>query len=258
MAESNPAKLRQRRKAAADPREKQARVQLAALYRIFAHLGFDDFIYTHMAARVPHQPDHMLMNPSGLLFEEMRASSFVKLPLAREPSADGPAYNAIGYRLHGAVLKAHAAAVCTIHLHTPAGVAVSAQQSGLLPLSQPAMLLAGAISYHENEGLIFDAAEQARLVRALGDNQVMFLRNHGTLVWGRSFAEAFELAYNLERACETQIAALAGESKAHLPPAGVPELTRRQYLSFGVARDAGATWQAVLRKVDRLDPRYKL
>ena len=231
-----------------------ARRNLAALLRIFAHLGFDDLLYTHCAARNPERPDHLLMNPQGLLFEEVQASTLVELPLAPEPPPGG--FNLIGYRLHAALLRAVPEARCTIHLHTPAGVAVSSQAGGLLPLSQPAMLLTGQIAFHENEGLTFEPGETERLVRAMGDKRVMFLRNHGTVVWGRSFAEAFELAYNLERACDTQVRALAGQPALALPPPGIAELTQRQYAGFGHPDDDSAGWQAVLRKVERLDPNY--
>jgi ribulose-5-phosphate 4-epimerase/fuculose-1-phosphate aldolase len=235
-----------------------ARANLAALYRILAQLGFDDLIYTHLAARVPDQPDQMLMSPMGILFEEVRASTLIKLSLALEPAgAAAGACNKIGYRLHSAIFRAHPEATCTVHLHTPAGVAVSSHSDGLLPLSQPAMLFTARIAYHENEGLVFDAGEQTRLVRNLAGKKVMFLRNHGTLVWGCSFAEAFELTYNLERACQVQVAALSAYSKPCLPPKGIPELTQAQYASFGAARDSGPSWQAVLRNVERLDPDYK-
>jgi len=237
------------------PDTSSARKNLAALLRIFAALRFDDLLYTHCAARVPERPDHLLMNPQGLLFEEVRASDLVELPLAPEPPPGG--FNLIGYRLHAALLRAFPAANCTIHLHTPAGVAVSSQAAGLLPLSQPAMLLTGRIAFHDNEGLTFEPEELGRLVAAMGDKQVMFLRNHGTVVWGRSFAEAFELAYNLERACDTQVRALAGGTALALPPPGVAELTQRQYAGFGYPNDDAFGWQAVLRKVARLDPHYE-
>lgn len=195
--------------------EVQVRQQLAAVYRVFARMGMDDLIYTHLSARVPDAPEHFLINPFGLMYEEVTASNLVKVDLAGnivEESEYG--INDAGFVIHSAVHEGAPGAHCVIHLHTDSGVAVSCQDDGLLPMSQHTQFLYGGIAYHDYEGLAFDDDEKPRLVRDLGAAKFLILRNHGTLTVGETVGEAFFHMYNLDRACRIQIKAQAGGSVA--------------------------------------------
>jgi len=236
--------------------EWQARVDLAAAYRLVAHYGWDDLIFTHISVRVPGPEHHFLINPYGMLFSEITASSLVKIDLdgaVVEPTAY--AVNPAGFTIHSAVHAAREDAKCVMHLHTVDGVAVSCQEHGLLPINQTAMLLNDRIAYHEYEGVAFDLDERPRLVADLGAKPAMILRNHGTLTVGDTVAEAFLTMYFLERACSTQIAALAGGAPLHHPRSSVQDVVRRQ--AGGVAPIARLAWDPQLRLLDRLDPSYK-
>ncbi len=237
--------------------ERQARVDLAAAYRLVAHYGWDDLIFTHISARVPGPEHHFLINPYGMLFGEITASSLVKVDLDGaivEPTAYK--VNPAGFTIHSAVHAAREDAKCVMHLHTVSGVAVSCQQHGLLPINQTAMLLNDQIAYHEYEGVALDLDERPRLVADLGTKNTMILRNHGTLTVGESVAEAFLSMYFLERACATQVAALAGGSQLHYPAPAVQDVVRRQG-SVGIAQVARLAWEPQLRMLDRMDPSYK-
>src|SRR5207248_2865937 len=191
--------------------EWQARVDLAAAYRLVALYGWDDLIFTHISARVPDTDHHFLLNPYGMMFEEVTASSLVKIDLAGNKVMDSPYFiNPAGFTIHGAVHEARADALCVMHLHTRHGIAVSGQKEGLLPLSQQAMFALSSLAYHDYEGLALDEEEKPRLVSDLGDNKFMILRNHGLLTIGRTAAEAFLGMFLLERACKIQILAQAG------------------------------------------------
>jgi ribulose-5-phosphate 4-epimerase/fuculose-1-phosphate aldolase len=231
--------------------EQRLRIDLAALYRIVAMFGWDDLLATHISARVPGPRHHFLINPLGWLFDEITASSLVKVDLdgnvlERRPVEINPA----GFTIHSAVHAARPDAQCVIHLHTIAGIAVSSQCQGLLPLNQPAMLLNGRVAYHDFEGIALNLDERARLVRDLSDRNAMILRNHGTLAVGTSVADAFQTMYFLERACAIQVAALAGGSALSIPPANVQDLVSRQVGSFGDIADR-LLWPAMLRRLDR-------
>src|SRR5438105_7588673 len=191
--------------------EWQARVDLAAAYRLVALYGWDDLIFTHISARVPGADHHFLLNPYGMMFEEVTSSSLVKIDLAGNKVMDSPYFiNPAGFTIHSAIHAAREDALCVMHLHTDYGIAVSAQKEGLLPISQQAMLALASLAYHDYEGLALNEAEKPRLVTDLGDKSHLILRNHGLLTVGRTAAEAFLAMFLLERACKIQILAQAG------------------------------------------------
>src|SRR5256884_3555601 len=193
--------------------EWQARVDLAAAYRLVAHYGWDDLIFTHLSARVPGPEHHFLINPYGMMFEEITASSLVKVNLEGQIVMSSPYFiNPAGFTIHSAVHAAREDALCVVHLHTDYGVAVSAQKNGLLPVSQQSLFALASLAYHEYEGLALKEAEKSRLVADLGDKMNMILRNHGLLTVGKTAAEAFLSMYILERACRIQILAQSGAS----------------------------------------------
>ncbi|KTS30508.1 class II aldolase/adducin family protein, partial [Methylobacterium indicum] len=186
----------------------RVRVDLAAAYRLIHRLGLDDSIYTHISARLPGPEHHFLINPYGLRFEEVKAGNLVTVDLDGRVVDDpcGLGINPAGFTIHSAVHAAREDALCVLHTHTVAGVAVSCQEEGLLPLNQWSMQFAGRLAYHDYEGIALDLDERQRLVADLGDKPVMVLRNHGMLTCGRSVAEAFKLMHNLERSCRAQLA----------------------------------------------------
>jgi ribulose-5-phosphate 4-epimerase/fuculose-1-phosphate aldolase len=241
-----------------DPEEWRQRVDLAACYRLAAHHRMTDQIYPHISARVPGAEEHFLINAFGTLFEEVTASSLVKIDVHGNVIDDptGLGVNRAGFLIHAAVHKARPDVLCVMHTHTAAGIGVSAQEQGLLPISQHAMRFWKRIGYHDYEGIVLDEAEQERLIRDLGQHQAMILRNHGLLACGRSVRDAFEIMYYLERACQAQISALAGGSKIVIPPEEVIEKTARQFERPNrppTERD----WPALIRLLDRLDPSYR-
>ena len=237
--------------------EWQTRVDLAAAYRLVAHFGWDDLIFTHLSARVPGPEHHFLINPYGLMFDEITASNLVKIDLDGKIVEDC-AYdvNPAGFTIHSAVHAAREDAGCVMHLHTTAGVAVSAQADGLMPLNQTAMIVREDLAFHEYEGLALDLAERPRLVADLGDKSAMLLWNHGTLTLGKSVAAAFMTMYFLERACAMQVASLAGGAALHHPSDDVRAVVTRQ-AKFGKGSVDLLAWKALLRKLDRIDPSYR-
>jgi ribulose-5-phosphate 4-epimerase/fuculose-1-phosphate aldolase len=237
--------------------EWQARVDLAAAYRLVAHYGWDDLIFTHISARVPGPEHHFLINPYGLLFTEITASNLLKVDLEGNLVEPTPYFfNPAGFTIHSAVHAAREDAKCVLHLHTVAGVAVSCQKQGLLPINQTAMLLNDRIAYHEYEGVALLLDERPRLVADLGAKNAMILRNHGTLTVGETVGEAFLSMYFLERACATQIAVLAAGSDLHWPAPEVQDVVRRQ-AGVGIAQVAKLAWDAQRRMLDAKDPSYK-
>ncbi|HEX4737971.1 MAG TPA: class II aldolase/adducin family protein [Allosphingosinicella sp.] len=238
--------------------EWKIRIDLAAAYRLVAHHGWDDLIFTHLSARIPGPEHHFLLNPYNLMFEEVTASSLVKvdtngLPVDPSPFITNPA----GFTIHSAIHMAREDAHAVIHLHTPHGQAVSAHSEGLLPLTQTAMLIRDEVAYHDYEGVAVDLDERERIVADLGTKGAMLLRNHGTLTVGETVGEAFVKMYFLERACQAQILALsAGEGHLNNPPQGAPEVAAQQG-KVGLKMAAGAlAWPALLRKAYRLDPSF--
>ena len=200
------------------PEELAIRHDLAACYRLVALYGWDDFTGTHISARVPGEEEAFLINPYGMFFDEITASSLIKINLDGEILEPTPhPINPAGFVIHSAIHMARQDAGCVIHLHTPAGMAVSALEEGLLPLSQNAMLVMSELAFHDYEGVATNMEERVRLQRDLGEKNLMFLRNHGTLAVGRTVREAFRSIANLETACATQIAALSMGRKLHFP-----------------------------------------
>jgi ribulose-5-phosphate 4-epimerase/fuculose-1-phosphate aldolase len=238
--------------------EWQVRVDLAAAYRLVALYGWDDLIFTHLSARVPGPEHHFLINPYGMMFEEITASSLVKINLKGEIVTPSPYFiNPAGFTIHSAVHAAREDALCVIHLHTDYGIAVSAQKAGLLPLSQQSLLALSSLAYHDYEGLALNEDEKSRLVADLGNKTDMILRNHGLLTLGKSAAEAFLSMYILERACRIQILAQSGGST--LVPVAEPilESVASQLSAVTVGQGAQLAWPGLLRKLDRIDPSYR-
>ncbi|MBA3878945.1 MAG: class II aldolase [Sphingobium sp.] len=241
------------------PEEWQARVDLAAAYRLVAMYGWDDLIFTHLSARVPGPEHHFLINPYNLMFEEMTASALVKIDVDGNKVDDTPApVNRAGFVIHSAIHMAREDAASVMHLHTPYGQAVSAMAEGLLPHTQTSMIAGHDVAYHEYEGIATELEERERLVEDLGTKNTMILRNHGTLAVGATVAQAFLRLYFLERACEAQVHMLAaGRHGLHNPPQGVEGKVEEQSSGAGMAMLAqGLAWPALLRKLDRHNPGY--
>jgi ribulose-5-phosphate 4-epimerase/fuculose-1-phosphate aldolase len=235
------------------------RTDLAAAYRLVAMYGWDDMIFTHLSARVPGPEHHFLINPYNLMFEEITASSLVKIDVEGKPIVETPyIVNAAGFTIHSALHMARDDAMAVMHVHTKAGQAVSAQAAGLMPLTQTAMLIRDEVTYHEYEGVATDLEERERLVADLGTKDAMILRNHGTLTVGRSVADCFVKLYYLERACEAQVMALtAGPDGLYNPPQGTPEKAAGQGKhGLGMVAERLA-WPALLRKLDRMDSSFR-
>jgi len=260
-------------------REWETRVDLAACYRLVALYGMTDLVYNHITARVPDTEDHVLINPYGMLYDEITASSLIKIDLdgktVLQPDHDY-SVNAAGYVIHSAVHSARHDAQCVIHTHTRAGTAVSALAEGLMPLSQTAMRFAGHIAYHDYEGPAFNRGERERLVADLGDRNAMILRNHGLLACGPSIPQAFNVIYWLEQACKIQIDILACNRPLQVPARGVVESTSdalsgteitlhnedstNPHVKDGAQKGQSGygllEWPALRRRLDRLDPSY--
>lgn len=252
---ANPQTLFDKRPSHIPAEEWQVRVDLAAAYRLVAHFGWDDLIFTHLSARVPGNHHHFLINPYGMMFHEITASSLVKVDQEGAVVADnGYGVNPAGFTIHSAVHMARPDAGSVMHLHNHAGTAVSAQKEGLLPITQTAMLVHPRVTYHDYEGVALNLDERERIVRDLGDKDIMILRNHGTLTLGKGVPEAFTLMYFLENACEKQIRAQAG-GELHFPSAEAIETTRKQ--SETLPKVAKLLWPGLLRTLDAKDPGYR-
>ena len=240
--------------------EWKVRCDLAALYRLVAHHRMTDLIYTHISARLPGPEHHFLINQYGVQFHEMRASDLVRIDLdgrVVEQGASGSRVNAAGFTIHSAIHMAHPELACVIHTHTSAGIAVSAQEQGLLPISQHALKFYGHLAYHGYEGIALDLDERDRLVHDLGPHRAMILRNHGLLAAGRTIPEAWGEIYFLERACQAQVAALAGGCKLVLPPEEVRQHTAAQFNHEGSLEHAEMLWESCLRLVEDARPDYR-
>ncbi|CAI8803734.1 class II aldolase/adducin family protein [Pseudomonas sp. Irchel 3H3] len=246
--------------------EQRLREELAACYRLIAHFRMTDLIFTHISVRLPGPEHHFLINPYGLMFDEISASNLVKIDLdghAVEPSQYP--VNPAGFVIHSAIHGARDDAQCVLHTHTRAGCAVAALKCGLLPVNQISMEFYGRVAYHDYEGVALDLSEQQRLVHDLADKPVLMLRNHGLLTVGATVGQAFLRMYYLEKACEIQLAAQAcGELL--LPPHEVCAHTERQFndpgrpLEEGQLSDPDAmqlAWAAMLRLLERIAPGYR-
>jgi ribulose-5-phosphate 4-epimerase/fuculose-1-phosphate aldolase len=238
--------------------EWQARVDLAAAYRLVAHYGWDDLIFTHLSARVPGPEHHFLINPYGMMFDEITASSLVKINLQGEIVSPSPYFiNPAGFTIHSAVHAAREDALCVIHLHTLNGIAVSTQKDGLLPISQQSLFALSSLAYHDYEGLALNEEEKSRLVADLGDKCNMILRSHGLLTVGKTAAEAFLSMYILESACRIQILAQSGGATLVPVPEPILASVAAQLGAVTVGQGAQLTWPGLLRKLDRMDSSYR-
>ncbi|MDB4106528.1 class II aldolase/adducin family protein [Alphaproteobacteria bacterium] len=232
------------------------RVDLAATYRLVAMYGWDDMIFTHISVRVPGPEHHFLINPYGMLFEEITASSLVKIDLEGNIVMDSPYFvNPAGFTIHSAIHAAREDAQCVLHVHTDDGVAVSAQKNGLLPISQTSMLVRSNLAYHDYEGVALNLDERERLVNDIGDKNLMMLRNHGTLSVGQTCGLAFIGIYFLERSCTSQVRAQVAE--LNLPSQAALDTVDAQASSLFQPGIDGLAWPALLRKLDRLDPSFR-
>lgn len=258
MTAVRPESLTRGRPADLPDAEWQVRVDLAAAYRLLHHFRMTDLIYNHISARVPGTHERFLINPYGLLYEEVTASSLV------EVDADGKVYRDItglgvnpgGFTIHSAVHLARPDVGCVIHTHTAATLAVATMKEGLLPLTQQSMRFTNRIAYHDYEGVYFTDDERRRLQASLGNRDVMLLRNHGTLACGRTISEAFDVIYYLERACQAQVSLLTLGRELVQPPIEVGEQVAAVFESPSRAAPA-KIWPAMLRMLDRIDPTYR-
>ena len=245
-------------KAHVSPEEWAVRTDLAAAYRAVAHYGWDDLVFTHISARVPGPGHHFLINPYGMMFEEITASSLVKIDLAGDKVMDSPfEINPAGFTIHSAVHEARADAHCVMHLHTIEGVAVSCQKEGLRALSQQSIFPLASIAYHDYEGVALNPEEKVRLVRDLGDKHNLILRNHGLLTCADTVADAVLYMYILQKACEVQVRAQAGGGELIPVPQAIVDGVRKA--SKAVLRQSGGmiAWPGILRKLDRIDPSWR-
>lgn len=239
--------------------EWQTRVDLAACYRLIALYGWDDLIFTHISAKIPGS-EEFLINPFGLMFHEITASSLVKIDLAGNKLMGSPYnINPAGYTIHSAVHEVRHDVACVLHIHTPAGIAVSAQKQGLLPLSQQSLFVLSSLAYHGYEGVALNHDEKARLQADLGDKNFMILPNHGLLTAGNSIADTFLMMFTLQRACEAQVMAQSGGAELIHIPAQI--LDGAKAMVAGVMKTAqgmggSLAWPALLRKLDQQMPGY--
>ena len=234
------------------------RVDLAACYRLIAMYGWDDLVFTHISARVPGPDEHFLINAYGMLFEEMTASSLVKVDLAGEKVLDSPhSVNPAGFVIHSAVHEARPDVGCVLHTHTKAGVAVSAQADGLLPISQVSLFPYASLGYHDYEGVALNDDEKPRLVADLGSNNALILRNHGLLTTGATIADAFLNMYALETACQTQIMAQSTGGELVIVPQPIVDGILAQAELVTKCLMGQLAWPGLLRKLDRLDPSFR-
>jgi ribulose-5-phosphate 4-epimerase/fuculose-1-phosphate aldolase len=240
------------------PQEWQVRVDLAAAYRLVADYGWDDLVFTHISARVPGPEHHFLINPYGMMFEEITASSLVKVDLDGKIVMDSEySINPAGFTIHSAVHAAREDARCVIHLHTEYGIAVSAQEKGLLPVSQQSLFVLASLGYHDYEGLALNDEEKPRLVADLGRKTFLILRNHGLLTVGPTVADAFLSMFLLERACRIQILAQSGGGK--LVPINENVFAQIPAQEQVVTQGGGGrlVWPGLLRKLDRMGANFR-
>lgn len=238
-----------------------ARTELAALYRMIHHFGMTDLIANHITMRVPGEEDHILINAYGLMYDEITASNLYKITLdgdvVLKPDVD-LGLNMTGYVIHGAIHQARPDLHVVIHTHSAAGTGVSGMKCGLLPVSQHAALIDGRIGYHDYEGAAFNLEERERFVASLGSGNLLILRNHGLIACGETCAEAFLGMYRLEMACKMQVAALAGgRDNALMMPNAALENTRRILIEHPEIGAGTLQWQALLRRMERIDPSWK-
>ena len=238
--------------------EWQLRIDLAACYRLVAHFGWDDLIFTHISARLAGPDHHFLINPYGMTFDEVTASSLVKIDLEGRKLLDSPyEINPAGFTIHGAIHASREDARCVLHTHSVNGVAVSAQRGGVLPISQQSIFVLASLGYHDYEGVALHEGEKPRLVRDLADKSFLMLRNHGLLTVATSIADAFLFMYLFESACTIQLRAQAASSE--LIPIDPKIVAGATMMAKQVTRSAGGAlaWPGLLRKLDRVDRSYR-
>ncbi|MEM7707534.1 MAG: class II aldolase/adducin family protein [Pseudomonadota bacterium] len=235
----------------------QLRVDLAACYRLIALYGWDDLVFTHVSARMP-DGETFLINPYGMMFEEMTASCLVEVDASGSKLSDSPwPVNPAGFVIHSAVHEVRHDAACVLHTHSKAGVAVSAQESGLRPLSQTSLFPYSSLAYHDYEGVALNDEEKPRLTADLGDNDFLILRNHGLLTVGTSVADAFLKMYLLETACQIQLLAQSGGEPLVDVPAPIVAGIQAQAEQVTKGLGADLVWPGLLRKLDRQDDSYR-
>jgi len=239
------------------PEEWAIRVDLAAAYRLVAHFGWDDLVFTHISAKIPGTHD-FLINPYGLMFDEMTASNMVRVDLAGNKTFESPYdINPAGYTIHSAIHEGREDAGCVLHTHTMEGVAVSCQKQGLLSISQQASIVVQSLSYHDYEGLAMNPDEKVRLQQSLGQSRNFMLRNHGLLTVGRTVSEAFLNMYTFQRACEIQVLAQGNGAELMMIPQTVLDTVPEYSKAVMKGAGAGLVWPALLRRLDKIDTSYR-
>jgi ribulose-5-phosphate 4-epimerase/fuculose-1-phosphate aldolase len=242
------------------PEEWAVRVDLSACYRLVARYGWEDLVFTHITARVPGAADQFLINPYGLFFDEITASSLVKIDIHGNKLQDSPfPVNPAGFVIHSAIHAARHDVMCVLHTHTLNGVAVSTQRAGLLPISQHAAFVLGSLGYHDFEGPALNDDEKPRLVADLGDKTSLILRNHGLLTVGDTIAEAFVAMYYLEASCAIQVRAQSGGGELIPVPKEIIVRANDQVAKKdrAASRRGDLVWPGLLRRLDRLDASYR-
>jgi ribulose-5-phosphate 4-epimerase/fuculose-1-phosphate aldolase len=240
------------------PEEWEERVALAAVYRLVAHFHWDDLIFTHLSARVSGSDHHYLLNPYGMTFDEITASSLVKVNLDGHKVMDSPnEINPAGFTIHSASHAARADAKCVLHVHSVNGAAVSAQKNGVLPISQQSIFVLSSLAYHDYEGVALRDDEKRRLVRDLGDKNFFMLRNHGLIIVTDNMPDAFLFLYTFEAACMIQVRAQAGGGELIPIDPFIIATAQQQAETLTQAALGALAWPALLRKLDRIDPSYR-
>ncbi|HZW23118.1 class II aldolase/adducin family protein [Noviherbaspirillum sp.] len=238
--------------------EWQTRVDLAACYRLVANFGWSDLVFTHITARVPGEEDRFLINPYGMMFDEITASSLVKIDLDGNKVEESPfPVNPAGFTIHSAIHAVRHDAQCVLHTHSVNGVAVSAQKEGVLPISQQSIFVLSSLAYHGYEGVALNAEEKPRLVADLGDKNYLMLRNHGLLTLGRTIADAFVNMYIFEATCMIQVRAQAGGGELVRIPQAIVDGAQQQAKTVTKSQGGMLAWPALLRRLDRIDPSYR-
>ena len=240
------------------PAEWEQRAALAAVYRLVAHFGWDDLIFTHLSARVPGNDHHFLINPYGMTFDEITASNLVKVNPDGDKVMDSPyEINPAGFTIHSAIHAAREDAKCVFHVHSINGIAVSAQKNGVLPISQQSIFVLSSLAYHDYEGVALRQDEKPRLVNDLGDKNFFMLRNHGLITVADNVADAFLFLYTFETACAIQVRAQAGGGELIPIDPGIIATAERQAATVMAAAGGALAWPALLRKLDRIDASYR-
>ena len=239
--------------------EWRTRIDLAAAYRLVALMGWDDMVYTHITAKIPGPEHHFLINPYGMMFDEITASSLVKVDLAGNVVMDSPfPINPAGFTIHSAVHAAREDAGCVLHTHSVNGVAVSAQADGVLPISQQSIFVLSSLGYHDHEGVALRDDEKPRLVRDLSNNNFFMLRNHGLLTVGQSVADAFMAMYTFESVCMIQVRAQSGGGRLTMIDPAIIATSAQQAQQVTKGMGSGAlNWPGLLRRLDRRSPGYE-